>query len=78
MDAGEKVIAALMHIGVDMGLIHEQARLDTDIKIDSTEAVELVSAIKRLTGVEIANNWCKGKTVQDLVNHVEKLAQTRS
>ena len=71
MDTGKKVMTVLRQIGVDMGAIHPQARLDADLHIDSTEAVELVSAIKRYSGVIIASSWCKCKTVQDLVDYIE-------
>ncbi len=74
MDVDKKVMAALKHIGVDMDAIHSQARLDSDLCIDSTEAVELVAAIKRYTGVVIAGSWCKCKTVQDLKEEVVKRA----
>jgi acyl carrier protein len=70
-DGNKKVMAALKHIGVETDLIHPQAQLNSDLHIDSTEAVELVAAIKRHTGVVIAASWCKCKTVQDLVDYIE-------
>jgi len=75
MDCGEKVRNALIRIGVDMDLVQPSARLDTDLDINSTEAVELVSLIKRFTGVSISSYWCKEKTVQQLIDYVGSLMQ---
>jgi acyl carrier protein len=75
MDCNEKVKNALFRIGVDMDLVQPFARLDTELDINSTEAVELVSLIKRFTGVSISSYWCKEKTVQELVDYVANSIQ---
>lgn len=59
---------------VDTSNISPESRLYQDLDIDSIDAVDLVVEIKKWTGQKIKPEDFKAvRTVQDVVNEVEKL-----
>ncbi len=59
---------------VDTSNITPESRLYQDLDIDSIDAVDLVVEIKKWTGKKIKPEDFKSvRTVQDVVNEVEKL-----
>ncbi len=63
-------------LDVDKASIEPQSKLADDLGADSLDAVELIMAIEEEFDVEIDDNDAtKIKTVQDIVDYLEKVSK---
>ena len=81
MKTRDEILAKLQEIfeemfEIDPGDVTLEAHLYNDLDIDSIDAVDLVVTLKKLTGKKINPDEFKAvRTVEDVVNAVEKLVQ---
>ena len=64
--------AILLDLGIAEDLIHEQAFLRKDLKLDSAEAVELALELKRRLGVSFELGSRKEMTLAEVCAAVEE------
>ena len=60
-------------LGIDMEVALPAAKLDEDLNADSLDTVELVMAIEAEFDIEIPDDDCDFKTVEDIVQYVERV-----
>jgi len=66
MPCREVLLKALIDLGIDESLIVDDARLFGDLKIDSTEAVEVALSLKKASGVSVALNSKSDPRIVDI------------
>jgi acyl carrier protein len=67
----ETLKAILLNLGIPNELLHEDALLNQDLQIDSTEAVEISLELKRRLGVTIKLESSQDKSLAEICQMVE-------